>query len=137
MAIIADTSGLYALADADDAAHAAVRDRVAVAADVLVVPVTVLPEADYLLSSHVGPDTALALLRSVEAGELLLEPLTGDDLWRSIALMEQYRDAAIGLVDASIVAVGERLRMTRVLTLDRRHFGMFRPRHCSAFELVP
>lgn len=114
-----------------------VRDHVERADDVPIVPIAVLPEADYPISTHVGPDLALALLRSVTDGELLLEPVTIDDLRRAVALMERYRDASIGLVDASVVAVAERLGITRVLILDRRHFRMIRPRHCAAFELVP
>lgn len=66
-----------------------------------------------------------------------LEHPTLADLARCIELIEQYADSAIGLVDASLVAIAERLRIRRVLTLDRRHFLMFRPRHCDAFEVVP
>jgi predicted nucleic acid-binding protein len=40
-------------------------------------------------------------------------------------------------VDAIIVAIAERLNITRVLTLDVRDFRMFSPRHCAAFELLP
>jgi hypothetical protein len=46
-------------------------------------------------------------------------------------------DSALGLVDVSIIALAERLRITRVLTLDQRHFRFVRPRHCAAFEVVP
>jgi len=40
-------------------------------------------------------------------------------------------------VDASIVAVGERLRINTILTTDRRHFSLFRPRHCRSFTILP
>jgi predicted nucleic acid-binding protein len=105
--------------------------------EALLVPVTVLPEADYMLTKRLGPWAARAMLRSVAADELRLEPLTAADLSRSLELMDTYADSTIGLVDASIVAIAERLGVTRILTLDRRHFRMFRPRHCAAFELVP
>jgi predicted nucleic acid-binding protein len=59
------------------------------------------------------------------------------DLRRSLDLLTEYADNAIGLVDASIVAVAERLGITRILTLDRRHFQSIRPRHCSTFEIIP
>jgi predicted nucleic acid-binding protein len=36
-----------------------------------------------------------------------------------------------------IVAIAERLNITRVLTLDRRDFQLIRPKHCSAFEILP
>ncbi|MEI2690592.1 MAG: hypothetical protein V9H69_13160 [Anaerolineae bacterium] len=37
----------------------------------------------------------------------------------------------------AIVAIAERLKAQRILTLDRRHFGLMRPRHCTAFEILP
>jgi len=43
----------------------------------------------------------------------------------------------LGVVDASIVAVAERLVVTTVATLGRRHFSVMRPAHCHAFELLP
>jgi hypothetical protein len=40
-------------------------------------------------------------------------------------------------VDALIVAMAERLKITRLLTLDRRDFQIIRPKHCDSFELLP
>jgi predicted nucleic acid-binding protein len=51
--------------------------------------------------------------------------------------MDQYADGALGFVDACIIALAERLRITRVLTPDQRRFRFMRPRHCTAFEIVP
>lgn len=137
MAILVDTSALVALVDAASTNHAAVRDYVTGTIDTLVVPVTVLPEADYLITARLGERLARSLLRSLVAGELRMENLSIADVARCSELMEQYADSAIGLVDASIVAVAERLRITTVLTLDHRHFRYIRPRHCPAFDLVP
>jgi hypothetical protein len=33
--------------------------------------------------------------------------------------------------------MAERLGVTTVFTLDRRHFGALRPRHVQAFDIVP
>jgi hypothetical protein len=33
--------------------------------------------------------------------------------------------------------IAERLNLTTIATLDRRHFGVVRPRHAPAFQLVP
>jgi predicted nucleic acid-binding protein len=52
-------------------------------------------------------------------------------------LVERYSDLGLGGVDASIVAVAERLGQTEVATLDRRHFGVVRPRHVKRFTLLP
>ena len=40
-------------------------------------------------------------------------------------------------VDASLVAIAERMEITTIATLDKRHFTVVRPAHCSAFELIP
>ncbi len=102
----------------------------------MLVPVTVLPEADYLVVPRHGVRAELVMLRGV-AGTFELVDFTADDLGRAIELIEQYAEAEIGLVDASVVAIAERLRITRILTLDRRHFSFVKPRHCAALELVP
>ena len=41
----------------------------------------------------------------------------------------------LGTVDASVVAAAERLGITAIATLDRRHFSVVRPRHVEAFAL--
>jgi predicted nucleic acid-binding protein len=46
-------------------------------------------------------------------------------------------NTALGLVDASIVAIAERLKVRVLATTDRRHFGAVRPRHVERFTLVP
>jgi predicted nucleic acid-binding protein len=43
----------------------------------------------------------------------------------------------LGTVDASVVAVSERLGTHTIATLDRRHFSVVRPAHIPAFDLVP
>jgi hypothetical protein len=36
-----------------------------------------------------------------------------------------------------VLAIAERLNEPRLPTLDRRHFGLLRPRHRDALELLP
>jgi len=43
----------------------------------------------------------------------------------------------LGLVDASVVAVAERLGVTSIATLNARDFHVVRPRHAEAFTLLP
>jgi uncharacterized protein len=62
--------------------------------------------------------------------------LAGD--WLRIAeLIATYRDLPLGTVDASVVAAAERLGIAEVATLDRRHFGVVRPRHVESLTLLP
>ncbi len=51
--------------------------------------------------------------------------------------METYADFPLGLVDASVIAVAERLGAADIATLDRRHFSVVRPAHVPAFRLLP
>jgi predicted nucleic acid-binding protein len=137
MVALVDTSTLLALADRRDAAHARMTRTVLAIPDELIVPVSVLPEADYLITERVGPDVAAAVLEGIAKGEMRLEQVTNADLPRIVELMRQYADSDVDFVDASIVAVAERLGVRRILTLDHRHFGTIRPRHCPALEIAP
>ncbi len=135
MALLLDTGVLYALADVDDDWHERARDLLADQPDVLLVPMTVLPEVAYLVHLRLGPSAELAFVRSVAAGEVSVQNLTTKDFERTATLMEQYPD--IGFVDASVVAIAERLRLRSIATTDRRHFGKIQPSHIKAFELLP
>ena len=62
----------------------------------------------------------------------------GEDDWLRIAeLVSRYRDLPLGTVDASVVTVAERLGITTIATLDRRHFTVVRPAHVAVFDLLP
>ena len=43
----------------------------------------------------------------------------------------------LGFVDASIVAMAERLKLPSLVTTDRRDFARVRPAHVAAFQLLP
>jgi hypothetical protein len=69
--------------------------------------------------------------------EMVVEAPAPADWLRMAGLVEQYADFPLGGADASIVALAERLGVETIITLDRRHFGAIRPRHCEAFRLLP
>jgi predicted nucleic acid-binding protein len=135
MAVLVDTGILYALADEDDAWHERAREWAEDANDLLIEPVTVLPEVAYLLHSRLGAAAELAFAQSAAAGELEIEPLRQQDLTRCSDLMRRYPD--IGFVDATIVAMAERLKIESIATTDRRHFSMIRSRQTNGYQLVP
>jgi uncharacterized protein len=135
--VLVDTGPLYAMADRDDDWHHRTVRFLETSGDDLVVPVTVLPEAAYLLALHLGAKAEQRLVQSIISGEMEVEELTIPDFRRSLELMRQYENAQIGFVDATVVAIAERLKLQRILTTDRRDFSLVRPRHCKEFELLP
>ena len=137
MATIVDTSILYALVDAADAAHERARAALERETEAIVVPQVTLPEIGYLIGSRLGPRAEVDFVRHLATSDWRLEPLTAADLDRAVDLMDRYADARLGIVDASIVAIAERLGVVRVHTLDHRHFGSIRPTHVQAFTLLP
>jgi uncharacterized protein len=76
-------------------------------------------------------------LRQLVSGRLVVEHVGDAELVRSAELVEIYADLGLGTVDASVIALAERLGATTVATLDRRHFTVVRPTHVVGFELVP
>lgn len=136
-ALLVDTGILYAMADIDDDWHKPIKVFLKTNKDILIVPITVLPEICYLLNTHLGRDAERKLISSIIQGEFKIEGLTNEDFRRSFQLLETYSDANIGLVDASMVAIAERLKIHRILTTDRKHFCIIRPRHWKTFDLLP
>jgi uncharacterized protein len=135
MPLLLDTGVVYALADRDDAWHRRARDYLATHPDVLLIPVTVVPEITYLLHVRMGPVAERRFAASLAEGELAVENLTPADLKRCVSLLERY--PKVGFVDASVVAVAERLRLRTIATTDHRDFTLVKPAHVPAFELVP
>mgnify|MGYP000724163571 CR=1 FL=1 len=103
----------------------------------LTVPVLVITEVAYLIGTRLGVDAEVRFLGDLAAGEFAIEAVVASDWLRIAELGSRYRDLALGTVDASVVAAAERLRITEIATLDRRHFAIVRPAHTDAFELVP
>lgn len=137
MAVVVDTSVLYALVDAADAAHERTVHALGGELEAIIVPQATLPEVCYLIGSRLGAQQEAAFVQHLAKSDWRLEPLTDADLSRVTVLMEHYADARIGFVDASVAAIAERIGAARIYTLDRRHFGMIRPSHVDRFEVLP
>lgn len=135
--VLVDTGIIYALADRSDAWHLRARTFVESFKGTLIVPSMVIPEACYLLQAHLSLQAETAFVKSLVNRALRLEQVDEDDLSRAAQLMEAYPDLKIGLVDASVVAVAERLNISSIMTTDRRHFSVIRPKNCAAFTLLP
>jgi hypothetical protein len=132
---LVDASALVAAADRAARQHRPVVEALERADYVLVVPLLALAEAIYLIGSRFGPRVEAEFLRGLK--DLDLHAPYPEDFERIATLVEQYRDLPLGGIDASIVALAERLGANTVATLDRRHFSVVRPAHSDRFEIVP
>jgi hypothetical protein len=137
VALIFDTGPLYAALDRRDRDHVRCRRLIEQADERFLVPTPVLPELDYLVDERLGVGPMLAFLEDVEAGAFHVEDLATDDYPRVRHLMDRYADQDLGFVDAAVVAIAERLNEPKIVTLDRRHFSVVRPRHVRALDLLP
>ena len=78
----------------------------------------------------------MRLLGDLADGAFGVEPVHAADWLRIAELVWRYRDLGLGTVDASLVAAAERLGISDVATLDRRHLGVVRPSHVDALTIV-
>lgn len=138
MALVLDTSVLLAALDVADPDHGRCAKLISGSTENLVVPMLVLSELDYWC--HERRLTAIvwqAFLEDVMAGAYSLQSPTEGDLYRCLELQRSHADLAVGVVDASILALVERLGEPKVATLDHRHFATMRPSHVEALQLLP
>jgi predicted nucleic acid-binding protein len=134
--IVADTSGLLSLLDEGESRHEDVRRAVETIRGPILTIDLVLAELAFLLHERLGARAEIDFLDQLLSGSLLREPLSGADLRRAREILSTYADQAFGLTDAAVMAVAERLRVP-VLTLDRRHFGVFQDASGRELPLLP
>ena len=86
-----------------------------------------ITEVVYLLATRLGIDAEVRFLGDLASGNLIPEPVASSDWLRIAELVARYSDLPLGAVDASVIATAERLAISEVATLDRRHFTVVRP----------
>ncbi len=121
--IVADTGAVIALIDADDRHHGPLRALFESDPDAWVLPWAILPEVDYLLSVHVGARAQEAFFADLAGGTLSVEWGDEPDLANAHRICRRHKGLRIGLVDAVVIAIAERLRPAAIATLDLLHFG--------------
>jgi predicted nucleic acid-binding protein len=121
--IVADTGAIVALVDADDRHHRTLRAAYRRAPDAWILPWAILSEVDYLLAVHVGARAERAFLGDLAAGAYAVEWGDERDLARARELCTRHAALGLGLVDAVVIGVAERLGAQAIATLDLRHFG--------------
>jgi predicted nucleic acid-binding protein len=137
VALVLDTGPLLALVDGGDREHARCAELIGETDEDLIVPALVLGELDYWCHERLTGNVWLAFLEDVLASAYSVAEPTHRDLERCLELQRTYADLEIGVVDASVMALVERLGEPKLATLDHRHFATMRPRHVEALELLP
>jgi hypothetical protein len=137
MSLLVDTSFLFALINDNDRHHTTCVETARTITGRLIIPLTVLPEIAYLLDSRLGHHVMRQFIRQITQSVWTLVVPDTTDLIRAAAVLDQYQDSRLDFVDATLVAIAERLHIEQILTLDRRHFQLIRPSHCPAFKLLP
>ena len=132
---VLDTGPLVAAADTDDTRHADCVEVLSRSDLIPVIPGMVLGEAAYLVEKKLGAAAEAKFLAGVAV--FRVDAPMPDDLARMAELVRQYSDFPLGGTDASVVALAERLDVTKIVTLDHRHFGSIKPKHTESFELLP
>jgi len=97
----------------------------------------VIPEVAHFVGRRGHAGVEVDLLADIGQGALEPMPVAAEDWPRIAELVWKYRDLPLGTVDASVVALAERLKIQQIATLDRKHFSVVKPSHLEAFELLP
>lgn len=137
MPILIDTSILVAATYSKDSNHQAARKFLTThAREIRIVSAPVLVELFFLIRARMDYGQAITAVDATIAA-FKIEPLISVDFKRMTQIMRLYQSAELDYVDTSVVALAERLNITRVATFDRRDFVIFRPTHCAYLELLP
>jgi len=137
VSLVLDTGPILALLDADDPAHSSCVALMDDTDEPLVVVAPTLVEVDYWIRKRLQPEVWAIFVEDIARGAYRLEHLSSDDLIRVAELEATYSDLDLGMVDASVITVCEKLGEKKVATLDQRHFRAVRPRHCDYLQLLP
>jgi uncharacterized protein len=135
--LLVDAGPLIAYLNRNDLDHARCSELLSSRTDDLLLTPYVVTEACYLVAKYVGAAAEINLVDAIAAGDFLQVDITIADLARMAQLMRQYVDFPLGVADASVIAVAERLSLHEVATLDYRHFNAVAPSHTTALKLLP
>lgn len=135
--LLADTNIWLAAADRRSGRHGECAALVRGHRGELAAPVPVIAETAWLILDRLGAAAQAAFVHMITSGALTPVDLTAADWQRCEQLITTYASLRLDLIDASLAAVAERLKLTTLATLNHRDFHVIRPRHADAFELLP
>ena len=114
--LIVDTGPLVAYLNSNDPDHTRCAALLESRTDDLLVTPYVVTEACYLVGKYVGAGAEINIVEALAAGDLNQIETAPGDLTRMAELMRQYVGFPLGVTDASVIAVSERLKASEVAT---------------------
>jgi len=137
MSYVADTSFVISVFNKSDKNHVLSREVYSVLNESLLLPSVALTECAFFFERMGGSRGVARALDAIEQSYIDIVEPEAEDYRRISAILNKYADSRIDFVDACIMAIAERLKITSILTYDRRDFGLYRPTHCEYFTLLP
>ena len=108
-------------------------------ASLIIIPGLVLAEVDYFLRENRRVMRKLVAEVFDPGTRYEYELPLPSDVVRALELDAKFKNLSLGLADGTVAAVAERRQVYRILTTDRRDFGVIRVgvRFTRVLELVP
>ena len=120
--VFVDTGGWYALADADDRHHEAVRDWLAQNTLPLLTTDYVFDETVTLIRARRGHREAVRFGEKLQASRIArMVSITPEDREAAWEIFKKFKDQRFSFTDCTSFAVMKRLGLRQVLTVDK-HF---------------
>lgn len=95
----------------------------------------IVTEAAYLLKPYTG--AVQKLLAWVRIGEIRLAPIDAVDVDGISRILLQYSDQNLDFADTTLMHLADRDGLTKVFTVDRKHFSVYRTSRRQSLKLVP
>jgi hypothetical protein len=133
--VLLDAGPLIAMLSPRDAAHGAVREAWPVLGDRCLTTEAVVVEATHIVARGRGDHARV--LEFLVSSDIPVVSLHLPLHETCVHLMRRYADVPMDYADATLVALADRLRLTRVFTLDRKGFRTYRGARGIPFEVVP
>lgn len=106
--IVVDTSVLLAMLDASDRAHGSVVDWFDTTAAALVTTPLILVDVDHLVDARLGRSASGAWRQEIARGAVRVEWWPDAEMIL-VDIADRYTDLGVGLADASLVALANRI----------------------------
>lgn len=130
--VLADTGFFVALFNRTDAYHERVVRFLRSEPSVLLTTWPVITEVCFFLDAT----WKTAFLAFIQRGGVAVHDIPLTELGTLIAMFRKYQDREVDLADASLIWLAEKTRVTRILTIDRQDFQIYRLSKNRRFALV-